>query len=625
MPRVTTTTTQRSVAERAVRLDAAIRIVLVVAAFAPFIGTLFYGYVYDDTGILLHNQVINGWRSLLEVWKRPYWFDGSPDSSGLYRPLLMAIFAVIWNGLHRFAIAFHFVAIALHAVTTVLTWRLLRRATGRWAATGGALWFALHPVHVEAVANIANSSETLVAVWTVLLVLLLLPGESAGDGAPSGTASWGRAALAAALYAAALLTKESGAVAPALALVAAWGWRATDPSTPVPGRRGLHVWLPAIALWGVVVVVVAEARRAVLGGLVGTVSIAAPGIAGLSAGHRVWAMLSLGGRVGRLLLWPSVQNPNYGPSVLPPPGGPTPAALATLATIAAALGASWWLARRAPSRDARALAAISWCLVAILPASNLFTATGQILAERTLYVSSIGAAMLVAWGLDRLSDVVRSGARATRPATPRLSAAVAAIAVLAFAGACVRGFVRTRDYAGVWRTHASLFAQMVRADSLNYRGYQLLALEAKRHGQRAEADRLYARAYALYPDDRILLGDYGEYLLQGGRPVEALAVGTKLLTHDDLRTDPRAVTIFLNATDQVWGVDSVLVAARRLSGAKPSARSALFVGMALEAKGDTAGARTAYRDGLRLAPQDSALLVHAAALTSRLARAAPAG
>lgn len=613
------------------RFDAAVRILLIVAAFAPFVGTLFYGFVYDDLGIILHNPAINGWDSVFAVWKHPYWTGGGPDYAGLYRPLLVAIFAVIWNGLHRYAIAFHLFAVCVHAAATLLLWGILRRATSAWAAAGAALWFALHPVHVEAVANIANSSETLVGVWTALLVLLLLPspaGAPERDTTTTIAPGWTRAALAAVLYAAALLTKESGAVAPALALIAVWGWRrprltasAHAPDAPDPTRsrrslifysRILRDWLPTLALWAIVVMAVALARHAVLGGFVSGASIAAPGLEGLSPLQRVWAMLSLGGRIARLMIWPTVQNPLYGPSVLPQPAGPTAAALATVAVIVVTLAASLWLARRTSARDTRPLVAIACCLIAFLPASNLLMPTGQILAERTLYVSSMGAAMLVAWGLDRLFALARAPGYELRSTFAVRALAAGTAGVLAVA--CIRGFVHTRSYARVWQSHRALFAQMVRADSQSYRGYQLLAVEDEMTGHPSDGDRLYAHAYALYPNDRTLLTDYGEYLLKRQQPTQALVMGRRLLGFDDMRTDGRAVTVYLDAVDRVWGVDSALAAARRLTAQSPSARSYLFTGLALEAKGDTTGARAAYDAGLRVAPHDSALMARVAML-----------
>ena len=150
---------------RVSRTDSWIRIGLVVAAVAPFVGTLFYGFVYDDSVVVFQNRVLIGWKSVFEVWKHPYWVDGGPETPGLYRPLLTLCFAILANGAHKFAIAYHLFAVALHAAATLLVAKLLRRGVGRWPAAGAALWFALHPVHVEAVASVANVSEVLVCIW----------------------------------------------------------------------------------------------------------------------------------------------------------------------------------------------------------------------------------------------------------------------------------------------------------------------------------------------------------------------------------------------------------------------------------------------------------------------------
>ena len=62
------------------------------------------------------------------------------------------------------------------------------------------------------------------------------------------------------------------------------------------------------------------------------------------------------------------------------------------------------LARRG---DRRPLVAIAWVAIAFLPASNLLVPTGQLLAERTLYLPSVGVALLVAWGINVVYARVR--------------------------------------------------------------------------------------------------------------------------------------------------------------------------------------------------------------------------
>ncbi len=605
---------------RVASIERWIVVALVVAAVAPFVSTLFFGYVYDDTAIIRGNPAINGWHALVTLWREPYWPNSGSDHSGLYRPLTMALFAIIWNA-GKFAIWFHLFVLALHATTTVLVWRVLRRGVDRWAAAGAALWFAVHPVHVEAVANISNSSEVLVALWTSLLALWLaqrIPGSGAQT--PSDTQRrWIPALVAALLFACALLTKESGAMTPALALLWWYGWR--TPDSPVVFRR--RDWMATLAGWLAVLIAVIVVRRAVLGGVISSVSIAAPGIDTLSPLERAWAMFSLGGRVLRLLVWPGVQNPHYGPSALPGTPGLNMSAVATLLVLATALACTAWLRWRHHSRDGRPLVAVLWTLVAFLPASNLLAATGQVLAERTLYVSSIGVTMLVAWTLALALPHAVYAAHAIRARAPAwrasnaFQASAAVIAVALVLAASLQGALKARRYAAVWGDHKRLFTQMIVADSASYRGHQLLGREAMRANRRTEAEWHLARAYALYPRDRQTLISYSELLLDEKRPAEAARIARQLMQQPDLRTERGAVSLYLEATGRAWGPDSVLAAAQRLNVASPSAASALFIGLAHEARGNAAGALAAYRQGLRLVPTDSALLARAAVLSTR--------
>jgi hypothetical protein len=342
-------------------------------------------------------------------------------------------------------------------------------------------------------------------------------------------------------------------------------------------------------------------RHRVLGGVTGG-GYDIPGISELDAPHRIVAMLSTGGHVARLLLWPTHQTPDYGPSALPSGMDRTLTAAATVLTIVLFLIWSVRRAWRKHDADARPFVAVVWCLIAYFPASNLLGATGPIIGERTLYLASVGVALLLAWGLEQL--LVRIAA--VRPHARGATAVVAAACV----AVCVRGYVRANDYARVWQSNAAVFSRIVHVDSLNYRGYQLLAIQAKDRKHYDESARLYARAYALRPYDQTLLTDYTGYLLEMHRPRYARAIGERLFRNPRAWSDPQAITLFLNATSQVWGVDSVLAIARRVNARAPSGRASLYIGMAYDLKGDSAAAQAAYRDGLRNAPRDSALAAH---------------
>ena len=521
---------------------------LVVLAVAPFITTLAFRFVYDDTTIVRGNPQIHGWASLLTLWAKPYWGpDGGGSLSGLYRPLYMSLIAVVWNGTNHAPIWFHLLVVALHALATLLLFRLLARGVSVTAATIAAAWFAVQPIHVEAVASIANGSEIAVMLFTGALALLLA--RHAVDDKEPG---WRPAALAGLLYFAACSTKESGFVAPLVAGCFAWAWSRCAPRT-VRLADALRRWRRVVIACGIALVAVVLARIVVLGAFAPKTMVS-PGLDDLSPMQRIWAMLSLGPVVGRLLFWPTQLNPHYGPSYIAGKSGPTLAAALTILIVVVAAVLS---IRRVRRGDGRLFAAVAWTLIALLPASNLLSATGQILAERTLYGASAGVAMLVALGADLvLARAAVSTGRASR--SDRALVGAAALLVICILALTTWAAVRP------WRGHNALFHQMIAADSASYRGHWLLGLDARSRGDTTRALESLGEAYRLFPRDRQLLIDYSETLMQHGQPREAAAVARGLMAWPELRRRPEAVSLYLSAVERGYGRDSAMATGRQL-------------------------------------------------------------
>jgi hypothetical protein len=493
---------------------------LVVAAFMPYLASLTFDYVLDDRLIVRQNEAIRGWSSLLTLWTKPYWITAAGEpGQGLYRPVFMVILSVLWNTGLRYPIFFHLLAIVAHAVATVLVFRLMRRVFWMPAAAVGALWFAVHPVHVEAVSNIANSSEVFVTVATLALALLLLRADERVDA--NGVVPWATAIGGAALWAAAVLTKESGVTAPALALIAVWGWRAAGAPTSEPWRASVRSawtrWRPLVAACAVVVVLVVVARMAVLQSLVSRDSIAAEGLGSLTSWQRVWSVLGLGPTIAGLLVWPGELNPMYGPRAIAGNQGPNLSAV----SFVGALALVSWLAWRAAKRgDRRVACALAWVLVAFAPASNLLVPTGQILAERTLYLSSVGVAMLLGIGVEAVVARIEIG---SVPVLRTLSTgAIIGVVLLAFVTARSTG---RRTLA--WKDHGALFQQAIQADPGDHRPHRHLAEYHLTLGDTSRALTAYARAFALAPEDRDVRAGYVGLLQKLGLRERLDAIGRK--------------------------------------------------------------------------------------------------
>ena len=567
--------------------------IIALAGVLPLLPTLRAAFVYDDTTIIRDNTLLRGWDALGRVWGAPYWPTNGADVSGLYRPLHVALLALVWNLGGGAARPFHVYALALYAVVVVVLWRMLRRGVGVAAAALGALWFATHPLHVEAVASVANTAELLVVLFTIALVWLLWRVVSPNEAADSRLGEWRVTIGAAALTAAAVLSKESGLLALPLAAVTVWGWQRSD-DTPrrVDIRRHARILLMCAAA----LVAALLARTAVLGAPVARVSIAAPGLDALTTGQRVVAMLSLWPRIAKMIVWPGALSPYYGPTMLPAQRG----ALATLAVLST-IALVWLVAIVARRGDRRPVVALAWIAFTYLPASNLLTATGQLVADRTLFGATAGAAMALAWAADRVPRRAR------------------AAFVLVCALAIGRDALASARYAVAWSSHRTLWERLVEVSPTEYRGYELLGIDARERGDLTRALPLLARAFAMEPRDRRVRFEYGQVLYATGRHPQAVQVLAPLLANGDVRAEPQFVAMYLDAVGRARGAQAVVAEGTPLLRSESAATAAVFVGAAHEQLGRLAAADSVYGLGLRTAPRDSLLLARRASVERRLA------
>jgi len=144
--------------------------------------------------------------------------------------------------------------------------------------------------------------------------------------------------------------------------------------------------------------------RVLSGSLLGT--FVAEAMVGLTMWERVLTMLAVVPEWFRLLLWPAQLKADYGPGELVghTVWGPMQTLGVLLLVSATALAAAAW--RRAPV----VAFGLVWCAVGLFPVHNVLAPTGILLAERTLFLPSIGAMIalggIAAWVLDRVGGSV---------------------------------------------------------------------------------------------------------------------------------------------------------------------------------------------------------------------------
>ncbi|MEO8623039.1 MAG: tetratricopeptide repeat protein [bacterium] len=562
-------------------------IALLVLAVAPLLPTLRAAFIYDDTTIIRDNALLRGWSEIGRAWSQPYWPSDGVGGLGLYRPLHIALLATIWNASGGSALWFHLYALALAALTTVAVWWIVRRGVGTAPALVGAAWFATHPLHVEAVASVANTSELIVMLCIAGLVWVI----GSTEPTPDNRARDVKRAIAVGLLAgAAISAKESGLLALPLAAVTVWGWRQAS-TTALPIRDFVRSNARAWAAASVCIIAVFLARLVVLGAPVSHASIAAQGLSALSGPQRVGVMLSLWPRIAGMLAWPTSLSPFYGPSIFPEHTG----GLATLSVVVvlSLIGITVALAARG---DLRPLVAVGWVALTYFPASNLAAATGQILSDRTLFGATIGVALGIAWALDRLPTFAR------RVATVLLALAI------------IRGAVMSAHYAVAWTSHRALWTRLAEVSPTEHLSYKLLGMDARARGDTAQALPLLERAFTMAPADRQIRFELGQVQYTTGRYAAAVRTLAPLLHDGDARSERGFVALYLDAVGRASGPDAVIRAAAPLMHSETAPVAALFLGVAEEQLGHRVAAESAYVAGLRKSAGDSALVARWTAL-----------
>lgn len=635
---------------------------LILAAALPYLSSLTFGFVYDDLGVIVEVPSRHTWLGVAQAWVQSYW--GNPET-GLYRPVAQFMYALLWNVGGGAPWIFHLYAVVIHVATTLGLWWLLARATNRWAAFFGALLFAVDPVHVEAVANIVNSSEVLVALFGIACISVVLRASMTSDGGVK--IGWKPALLAAGAYLLAIGAKESGAGIPAIAFLCLWGWRASDSGRRPTFREvlvgGWRVW----ALCTVALASVVTARYFVLGGLTVSQHWVTHEVRNFTFAPRFWTMTAAWPLIGRLLIWPSKLRMHYGSDIVTPLTVPTIWAVLSLATAAIIVLCAALLARRG---DRRPLVAIAWVAIAFFPASNLLVPTGQLLAERTLYLPSVGIALLVAWGANQLYVAVRDLGLGTFAAQLATGVPLAAIAV--------GGLLVTYPEVIPWQTNYTLFLHGIEQAPRASRPWQLMGDLYANQGDHAKAIKYLERAHNLEPQNDNIVFFYSEqlhaigayegelallrdaakenpaseqtwvmYLVALGTrrgPDSVLAELARVPAHDSTSRNWHAVmkgeayfnkdlpdssiavyraallqqphsgnlhyllANMLRQTGKLPEAAKELAVADSLKGARPEAILRMKSELAL-ARGDSAGARKAISKAIRIAPLDSSLVI----------------
>jgi protein O-mannosyl-transferase len=458
-------------------------VVMVVAAIA-YANALANGFVLDDRGVVLSNPLVTTPVASWHAFAAPYW--PAAIGGGQYRPLAILSFAIDWAISGGSAVWFHMVNVVWHALAAGLITVLALELLQPLGALSAGFLFAVHPVHVEAVANVVGRAEPIAAAG-VLAALLL-----------HRRRSW----LAVPAFAIAVLVKEHALIFPVLAVVHDW---------LVPDRSRTRRPLPLYAGYAVVI--------AAWAGIVTTIfhdrpfNVPAKTFAGITTADRLTTILTVVPEYARLLVAPWQLSADYEPQVIPLAHGLNVAGVAGLLVLGApivAIAAAW---RRAPV----AAFALVWIAIALAPVSNVFIVTGVTLAERTLYLASIGICLLAGSAFD--------GVWSRRPPVAIV------VTLIVAAGFAFRTWTRTP----AWHDDRTYVLTLLGTHPESYRAHFVAGRVLAGAGRLDDASGELAAARALFARDPALVQQSAELELRRGHLLQAraLADSAQLLAPGD--------------------------------------------------------------------------------------------
>ncbi len=414
-------------------------------------GLLLAAYSYSfQSGLVLDNASIIGQdlrirqataQNIESILKGGYRYTN--PNAGLYRPLTtlsyLMNYAVFGNGTRP--AGYHWVNLALHCVNVALVYALGIALFGETAPAFAmlAIW-ALHPLMTESVTNIVGRADLLAAFGVLAGLQCYMRASSA--------AGWWKVAWLTGLMAAqtaGIFSKESAVVLPGLMLLYELTWR----------RR--TTWRTRAAAYGALVPPIA-AFFYLRVQLHQHMIIPFADNPLVNAGFwtaRLTAVKVIGDFIG-LFFWPARLSADYSFNAVPLFGQASnwedAKALISLAICLAAAVLIVILAVRARRADKPMLFFAAFFFIALSPTSNLIVLIGSIMAERFVYLPSVGLAGFLAaiiCALDRRRQL-------RRPVNLRVAWAAVTIASLALAG---RTFARNFD----WKDELSLWSSAVKA------------------------------------------------------------------------------------------------------------------------------------------------------------------
>jgi len=474
------------------------RVLLISCGLAALVAFVYWPAAHfdftalDDADYVVNNSAVRDgltWHSIAWAWTTVYVANWHPLTWMSH--MLDVNFFGLWAGGH------HITSVVLHGANSVLLFHVLHRMTrSTWRSAVVAALFAVHPLHVESVAWIAERKDVLSGFfWMATLWTYVSYVER-----PSA-ARYGSVAL---VFALGLAAKPMLVTLPfVLLLLDYWPLERLTP----PRTRSVvleKVPLALIAAASSIVTILAQRQ----GGALRAVDIFPLPLRIANAVESYVLYLSS-------TIWPAKLSVFYPFPAAVPAGVVAACAIAIVAISAAAIV----FARRAPFLTVGWF----WYLITLLPVIGLVQVGAQARADRYTYLPLVGIFIVISWGGRRALALLLSRVGAEPLKNNRTFGAISAALVVVLA-------IVSSVQLSAWRDGLSLWQHAVDVDPDNYRAQGALGLLLKDDPHKHdEAIAHLEEAVRLRPDLWQAHSALADLFLEQGRARDAVTHLTQVV------------------------------------------------------------------------------------------------
>jgi len=445
---------------------------IIILGFAAYSNSFNGKFIWDDNALIRDNLYLRSWAGAARFFTKDT-AAGGTDKLYPYRPIQMLSYAIDYSIWKLNTFGYHLVNVILHILVALsIYWLVGILFKDRLISFLTSVFFAVHPIHTEAVSYISGRADPLAALFMILCVIFYIK-------ISDSKASY-YLVPEVICYALALLSRENSLILPLLLLLYHY----------ISGKRiRLKALTPILAITAIYIVI----RFTVLKPPAGSLSAA-------TLLQRLPGFFAALAQYLKLTAFPFDLHMEYGPALFSFSHPQVAAGIFLFTVMIASAIAN-------AKNNKLIFFSISWFFITLLPQSNLYPVNAY-MAEHWLYLPSMGLFLLFAGGMSRLFKIREL----------RISAAVFTAMLLGFYTYVTIG---QNDY---WREPIHFYERTIRFAPDSKSAYSNLAVLYNNMGRKDIAIALYSKALAIDPSAPAPCNNLAKILGEMGRKEDALAL-----------------------------------------------------------------------------------------------------